>query len=150
MPVNYELIQGVNMSHQEVPELDSKGLCYFGLMLGTILIALFGFILPWSWGWDSCPNYLWIMTGALVLMWALTAPDSMRGLYHGWMRIALVIGNVINRIILAIVYFVVITPMGLIMRMMDKDPMHRKLDTSMVSYRVISKVRDRDHMERPY
>jgi len=74
----------------------------------------------------------------------------MRGLYNGWMRVAMAIGNVINRIILAIVYFIVITPMGLVMRMMGKDPMHRKLDKSVASYRVISKVRDRDHMERPY
>jgi len=150
MSANCERIQGVNMSHQKIPELDTKGLRQFGLMLGGILMALFGFILPWSWSWDSCPNYLWILTGALVLMWALIAPGSMRGLYQGWMRIAMAVGNVINRIILAIIYFIVITPMGLVMRMMGKDPMHRELDKSMVSYRVISKVRDRDHMERPY
>jgi len=138
------------MTHNEIPDLDTKGLRQFGLMLGGILIVLFGFILPWSWGWDSLPNYLWIMTGALVLIWALIAPDSMRSLYRGWMRIAMVIGNVVNRIILAIVYFIVITPMGLVMRMMGKDPMRRELDKSVASYRVISKVRDRTHMERPY
>ncbi len=138
------------MKHQEIPELNTKGLRQFGLMLGGILIGLFGFILPWSWGWDSLPNYGWIIAGTLVLIWALVAPDSMRGLYNGWMRVAMAIGNVINRIILAIVYFIVITPMGLVMRMMGKDPMRRKLDKSVASYRVISKVRDRDHMERPY
>jgi len=138
------------MSHNEIPDLDTKGLRQFGLMLGGILIVLFGFILPWSRDWGGFPSYLWIMTGTLVLIWALVAPGSMRGLYCGWMRIAMAIGNVMNRIILAIVYFIVITPMGFVMRMMDKDPMRRKLDKSVASYRVLSKVRHRNHVERPY
>jgi len=66
------------------------------------------------------------------------------------MRVAMFIGNIVNSIILAIVYFIVITPMGMVMRMMGKDPMRRTLDKSVASYRVISKVRDRTHMERPY
>jgi len=138
------------MSHHEIPDLDTKGLRQFGLMLGGILIAVFGFILPWSWDWESLPNYGWIITGALVLIWALVAPDSMRGLYIGWMRVAMAIGNVINRIILAIVYFIVITPMGVIMRMMDKDPMRRDLDEGVASYRVVRKKPAKNHVERPY
>jgi len=138
------------MPHQEIPELDTKGLRQFGLMLGAIFMVLFGFILPWSWGWESSPNYLWVAIGALVLVWALVAPESMRALYHAWMRVAMAIGNVVNGIILAVVYFVVIAPMGIVMRVMGKDPMCRELDKSMASYRVISKVRDRNHVERPY
>jgi len=138
------------MSHNEIPDLDTKGLRQFGLMLGGILIVLFGFLLPWSRRWENLPNYQWIAVGALVVAWALIAPDSMRGLYNGWMRISMIIGNVMNRIILSIVYFVVITPMGVVMRMMAKDPMRRKLDKSVASYRVLSKVRHRNHVERPY
>jgi len=138
------------MSHNEIPDLDTKGLRQFGLILGGILIVLFGFILPWSRDWGGFPNDLWIVTGSLVLIWALIAPGSMRGLYRGWMRIAMVIGNVVNRIILAIVYFIVIAPMGFVMRIMGKDPMRRKWDKNVSSYRVMSKFRDRNHVERPY
>jgi len=138
------------MSHNEIPDLDTKGLHQFGLMLGGILIVLFGLLLPWSREWENLPNYQWIAIGVLVVAWALIAPDSMRGLYNGWMRIAMAIGNVMNRIILAIVYFIVITPMGIVMRMMDKDPMRRTLNKSVASYRVISQIRDRNHVERPY
>lgn len=140
----------VNMSHHEIPELDTKGLRQFGLILGSILILVFGLLLPWIWNWNNLPNLQWIGTGAIVIAWALIAPDSMRGLYTWWMRIAMVIGNVVNTIILAIVYFIVITPMGSIMRMMGKDPMRRTLDKNVVSYRVISKVAARNHVERPY
>lgn len=138
------------MSHHEIPELDTKGLRQFGLMLGTVLALVFGFLLPWIWRWDSFPNFQWIGTGVVVIAWALIAPDSMRGLYNGWMRVAMAIGSVINTIILAIVFFAVITPMGIVMRMMGKDPMCRRLDESVESYRVISKVADKSHVERPF
>ncbi len=138
------------MSHYEIPELDTRGLRQFGLMLGGILAGVFGLLLPWIWGWEQLPNYLWIVTGVLVVFWALLAPDSIRGLYKVWMRIAMAIGNVVNTIILAIVFFIVITPMGIVMRMMGKDPMHRTLDISVASYRIISRVAARNHVERPY
>jgi ABC-type uncharacterized transport system permease subunit len=138
------------MSHNEIPELDTKGLRQFGLMLGGILAVVFGLLLPWTWELDNLPNVSWIGAGAVVIGWALIAPDSMRGLYNGWMRVALAIGNVINTIILAIVYFIVITPMGVIMRLIGKDPMRRTLDGNVTSYRVISKIAAKNHVERPY
>lgn len=138
------------MARHDIPELDTKGLRQFGLILGGILCVLFGFLLPWLWNWDSVPNWVFIGTGIATIIWALLAPDSMKRLYYGWMRIALLIGNTINGIILAIVFFVVITPMGLVMRMLGKDPLRRKIDEQAISYRVASKARPKNHMERPF
>jgi uncharacterized membrane protein len=138
------------MSHQKIPELDTKGLRQFGLILGCILVVVFGIILPLMWEWEIFPNLWWIATGVLVVAWALIAPDSMRGLHHGWMRVAMAIGSVVNSIILAIVFFMMITPMGIVMRMMGKDPMRRSLDGDLRSYRVISIVKPKEHVERPY
>jgi len=138
------------MLHNEIPELDTKGLRHFGLMLGGILAVIFGVLLPWTWAWDSIPNLQWIAVGIIVVIWALVAPNSMRGLYNNWMRVAMVIGNIVNAFILAIVFYIVITPMGLVMRLMGKDPMRRSLDKDVVSYRVISKVAAKNHVERPY
>ncbi len=130
--------------------MDTKGLRQFGLMLGGILAVVFGLLLPWVWGLDHLPNVSWIGAGVVVIGWALIAPDSIRGLYTGWMRVAMIIGNVANSIILAIVFFLVITPMGIVMRMIGKDPMRRRLDKSVASYRVISKISGKNHIERPY
>ena len=60
------------------------------------------------------------------------------------------IGHVVNTSILAIVYFIVITPMGMVMRIMGKDAMTRTLDDKLESYRVISKARNPNHTERPF
>ena len=58
--------------------------------------------------------------------------------------------DALNSIILAIVFFGVITPMGLFMRMLGKDPLRRKIDEQAKSYRVVSKARPKNHMERPF
>ena len=137
-------------SHNEIPELDTRGLRQFGLMLGGVLALIFGLLLPWIRKWEHLPDLQWIGAGAVVIAWSLIAPGSMNGLYRGWMRIAMAIGNVINAIVLAIVFFIVITPMGIVMRMVGRDPMHRTLDKSVASYRVISKVAARNHVERPF
>jgi hypothetical protein len=138
------------MAGHDIPELDTKGLRQFGLILGGLLCVLFGFLLPWLWNWDALPNWVFIGLGIATIIWALLAPDSIKPLYYGWMRIALLIGNTINSIILAIVFFGVITPMGLFMRILGKDPLRRKIDEQAKSYRVVSKARPKNHMERPF
>ena len=138
------------MSHHEIPELDTQGLRQFGLMLAGVLALIPGVLLPWANKWQMLPNFYWIGLGLMVAAWALAAPDSMRGLYRSWMRVAMLIGNSINIIILAIVFYLVIFPMGVIMRVMGKDPMHRTFDRDAKSYRVISKVAQTNHVERPF
>lgn len=138
------------MAHHEITELDTAGLRQFGLLLAAVLAMVPGILLPWINGWQMQPNGYWIVSGMIIAVWALVSPNSMRGLYHGWMRVALLIGNTINRIILAIVFYLVIFPMGGIMRVMGKDPMRRGLDPKAITYRVVSKVAPKNHVERPF
>ncbi len=138
------------MSHNDIPELDKQGLRQFGLILAAVLACVFGLFLPWSWRLDLLPNWYWIILAALVACWALLAPSSMKGFYHNWMRVAMAIGHVVNGFILAIVFYLLITPMGVIMRIAGKDPMRRILDPSINSYRIVCKRKKKQHMERPF
>lgn len=138
------------MLHQKIPDLDYNGLRQFGLILGGILVGVFGFLLPWKWQWNALPNWYCIGGGVVIVAWALIDASSMRGLYRTWMRVVMPIGSIVNAVILAIVFFLLITPMGLVHRMMGKDPMRRSLHSSASSYRIKSKVAARDHMERMY
>jgi len=132
----------------EIPELDAKGLRQFGLMLAGFIAGTFGLLLPWIWGF-SLPIWPWI-AGGVFLFWSLAAPASIRPIYIGWMRLAMVIGGIINRLLLGIVFYVVIFPMGSIMRMIGKDPMNRAIDRSNKTYRVLTKKAPREHMEKPF
>ncbi|MDX8411096.1 MAG: SxtJ family membrane protein [Mariprofundaceae bacterium] len=132
----------------DIPELDVKGLRQFGLMLAGFVSGIFGLLLPWIWGF-ALPLWPWVF-GVVCLVWAMAAPASIRPLYMGWMRVAMLIGEVINRLLLGVVFYLVIFPMGFIMRLMGKDPMARKLDKSIKSYRVRSKTPPKEHMEKPF
>ena len=138
------------MLHHEIPELDTKGLRQFGLILGGVLAGIFGLLLPWRWHGLDVPNWYWISCGAFVVLWALLAPDALRSLYRGWMHIALIVGAIVNALVLAIVFFLLITPMGFVGNLLGKDPMRRRLDPELKSYRVERKIPNRQHMERPY
>lgn len=117
----------------EIPELDNKGLRDFGLITGALLAAIFGLLLPWKFGW-AWPIWPWVVFAVLAI-WALIAPATLNPVYRVWMRFGLVMGSVISRIILGLVFFLVVTPIGIMMRATGKDPMNRTLTDSVDSYR---------------
>ena len=135
------------MNHA-IPELDRKGLREFGLTTGGILAALFGLFFPWLLS-RPYPRWPWIIAAVLVV-WALAAPASLRAFYRLWMRLALLLNRITTPIVMAAVYFLVITPLAFIMRMAGRDPMAQRFDTNAKSYRIAIKKRSKDHMERPF
>ena len=66
------------------------------------------------------------------------------------MAIGNVLGWINTRIILGIMYYVLFLPFGLIMQLFAKDPMARKIDKSLKTYRVESTIPTKDHVEKPY
>ncbi len=132
----------------DIPALDKNGLRQFGLTTGSIVAGLFGVLLPWLLGL-AFPVWPWIIAGILIL-WALAAPSSMRPAYYGWMRFGLVIGAVMTRLILGIVFYLVVLPIGFVMRLSGKDPMMRRFDAQATTYRVLSRPLQPRNMEKPF
>ncbi|GAX34056.1 SxtJ family membrane protein [Nodularia sp. NIES-3585] len=133
----------------EIRELDRKGLRDFGLLGGAIAAGLFGSILPLI-HHESLPILPWLIA-AILWVWALIAPTTLNGVYQIWMRIGLVLGWINTRIILGIVFYALLMPMGLVMRgVFRKDTMRKKLDPNLATYRIISQVQPREKMENPF
>ncbi|MBE9116973.1 sxtJ [Lusitaniella coriacea LEGE 07157] len=132
----------------DIPQLDRKGLRNFGLLTGIIIAVLFGFLLPLLRG-HGLLLIPWIIGGVLGLF-ALIIPNALAPVYRVWMRIGLVLGWINSRIILGIIFFLVVTPMGFVMRLFSRDPMTRKIETQLETYRVPSQIRERKSMEKPY
>lgn len=65
-----------------------------------------------------------------------------------WMRFGAVMNKVTTPLILSIIYFVLITPLGLVMRVFASDPLTRKLDNSVNTYRLESQLIDADNQRR--
>jgi hypothetical protein len=120
----------------------------FGFMMAGILSLLFGLTLPLIFS-KPIPLYLWVI-GLFFFMLASMKPRWLGPVYHLWMKIGHVLGWINTRIILGIIFFGLITPLGLMMRAFRQDPMLRSYDPTLTSYRKNIPSRSIDHMERPF
>jgi hypothetical protein len=110
--------------------------------------GLFGLFFPWLLG-VAYPLWPWIVFAVLGLA-GLLIPEALRPVHHWWMRFALMISKVTTPLILAVVFFLVFTPIGLFMKIFGKDAMRRKIDDTIDSYRVASKGSAREDLEKPF
>lgn len=128
--------------------LSTRELREFGLIMAAALSLVFGLLLPWLFGFPM-PRWPWIAAAVFVAL-ALLVPRSLQPLYWAWMRIGAAIGWVNTRIILALVFYVMLFPMGVMMRLLAKDPMARSLDSKAPSYRVRSEKTPLNRLEKPF
>ncbi|MFB3076443.1 MAG: SxtJ family membrane protein [Lysobacterales bacterium] len=135
-------------SGHAIPELDSKGLRNFALSTGAVFVALFGMFFPWLLD-RSYPVWPWVVFAILALV-GLLLPEYLRPVHYWWMRLALLISKVTTPIVLGVVFFFVFVPFGLVAKILGKDPMKRKLDDTIDSYRVDSEPSAREDLENPY
>jgi len=84
------------------------------------------------------------------MLWGLLAPTTLKPVYVGWMKFGNVMNWINTRIILGILFYGLFLPIGVVMRLFGKDPMQRKLDRGLSSYRVTSENDDKSNVERPY
>jgi hypothetical protein len=95
----------------------------FGLTVGAAF-AIFGTISWWR-GHEIPPRVLWTLATLLIVP-GLVAPAILGPVQRGWMKFALVLGHVNTRIILTVLFFLVMTPVGMILRFF-RDPLDRSL-----------------------
>ena len=131
-----------------IEKLDRKGYRKFGLTTGAIVVILFGLLIPWLFDFNF-PKWPWILAAVLGGP-ALLAPMFLQPIYIVWMKFGNMMNWINTRLILGLVFYGMFLPVGLILRILGKDPMQRQLADSISSYRVQSQNESRDNVERPY
>ena len=112
----------------------------FGFTVGGILAAI-GFVM-WIFGKLGLATYiLWGIGGALILA-AIVVPALLKPLNRAWMKLGLIGFKVINPIVLALIFFVTILPIGLLMRLFGKRPLALHFDRAASSYWIKRKPPD--------
>jgi len=65
---------------------------------------------------------------------ALVAPSVLKPLNKLWTKLGLLMGKIMAPIIMGALLYLVVTPIGLLMRLFGKDPLRLKMDPSSKSY----------------
>ena len=105
----------------------------FGLILATVLAAL-GL---WPLVSGRSPHVGLFILGAGFLAAALLFPSLLTPLNRLWTKLGLLLHRVVSPVILGIMFFLVITPIGLLMRSLGKNPLKLGLDRNATSYWVL-------------
>jgi hypothetical protein len=88
---------------------------------GFLFTAVFVLAAFWPLWPLHAPNLYWLAGAGAWLAVAIVSPKLLAPLYKVWMAFGHVLGWINARIILGIVFFVVVMPIGLVMRLFGKD-----------------------------
>jgi len=84
-------------------------------------------------GWWHIVLPVWVAVAALSIA-GLIWPRLMRPIFVAWIVGAFPIGWTVSHLLLAAVYYLLITPLGLIMRLIGRDKLQMRLDKDAASY----------------
>jgi hypothetical protein len=128
-------------THSEKRQLRS-----FGLTTGAIFLAIG--LWPLLKGHD--PRWWGLALSATLLPPGLLAPGLLRKPHQLWLGIADVLGWVNTRVIFALMFYLVFTPVGFLMHLAGFDPMNRSFLASARTYRVLRQSRPSSHLKHHF
>jgi len=96
----------------------------FGLLVGGVFLLLAGW---WTFrGRFSAVAPYAAVLGALLFVLGAVVPRALYWPNRGWMALAEALSYVSTRVVLAIVFFLAVTPIGIVKRMTGWDPLRRR------------------------
>jgi len=119
---------------KEIKSLDtsSKEIRKFGLVI-AIALGMIGSIIYVKFGNFDVVGWLWGI-GLLFLILGFILPSVLRPVYRIWMLLAHFIGGIVSRVILIVLYYIVLVPIGLVLRLFGKDVLDQNFDKKRESY----------------
>ena len=102
----------------------------FGIVFTLVFLA----VGVWVVSGGQSKGWLFFVSAALFLVVAIARPSILGPLNRAWARLGLLLGQVFNPILLGVVFFLVVTPMAVIRRLLGKDSLHLKSNPDLKSY----------------
>jgi len=81
------------------------------------------------------PIRVWSLLISIVfLILGLTNSKILTPLNQLWFKFGMLLGSIIAPIVMVVVFFIVVTPIGLLMKIMNKDLLNKKYDKKKITY----------------
>jgi hypothetical protein len=109
---------------------DKKEFRKFSLTMG-IFFMLVGGVLFWI---NSVFFMFFFYLGLSFLIFGLLFPIILKPVFIIWMSFAIIVGFVMTRIILGIIFYGIFTPVSIFLKLLGKDFLEQKIDLNVSSY----------------
>ncbi|MFW6347785.1 MAG: SxtJ family membrane protein [Cyclonatronaceae bacterium] len=105
---------------------------------GKVMFVVLGLLVPgflyWRSGDVGPVSAVLLLIGILLGLVSRLRPDALHGIYRGWMSLAVVLGLFMTKVIITLVFFGMMLPIGFIRQRLVKDPLQMKPDPGRESY----------------
>ena len=117
---------------EEIKNIKSKksDLRNFGITLGIILLLISGFLF-----WKEKESFqIFLAIGITLFLTAIVIPVVLKPVYWVWLIFGIILGWFMTRVILSLLFYIIITPIGLTLRLFGKQFLELRWDKSKESY----------------
>lgn len=104
----------------------------FGVLL-VVVFGLFGWLLIRHFQARALAVVIWSLAGVVGVFYYVV-PSSRRMIFQGWMATVYPLGWLLSHVVLATIYYALITPIGLALRLFRYDPLSRRFDSNATTY----------------
>jgi len=127
---------------EEIKNIKSgkRELRQFGITIAVVL----GLLGSWFLWRERDGGYLLLISAILFLALGLLIPNLLKPLQKLWMTLAVLLGWLMTRVILTILFYLVVTPIGLLAKICGKDFLNRKFNKTAQSYWIPRKATTSD------
>lgn len=103
-------------------------------VFGLVFFVVFALVSIWPVLFGNPFRWWTAPFAAIFLALALLAPQVLAPLNRQWTKLGLLMHRVVNPLVMGLLFFVAITPMALVLRLLGKDLLRLKLDPAATSY----------------
>ena len=101
---------------------------------GLVFTALFAVIGLWPLLGGAAPRLWALALGGVLLALALLRPELLTPLNRLWLAFGLLLHKLVNPVLMGLIFFTTVAPMGCAMRLLGKDPLGLRLAKERDSY----------------
>jgi len=118
---------------------------------GTTMAVVFFIVSFYLWYTLSDLSVFFLSISILFLLIGRLKPGMLRYVFYIWMSFAILLGSIMSRLVLSLLFLTVFTPTGIVMRLFRKDPLNRTIQTEKKSYWIKrDRSFDRHSLEKQY
>ena len=101
---------------------------------GLVFAVVFAAIACWPLLDREAPRWWAVAVAVVLALVAVLKPALLSAPNRWWLKLGIVLGNIVGPIALGILFYGIFAPLGFVMRLTGKDPLRTRLDPGADSY----------------